>query len=601
MPSITYWNRLEPRARSSDLASALAARVRDPAWFLCRQWQLGEFRGEDAGTPAYADIHAAVTKFVGWRTAGQTSTYLAGDGQPIEPFATSEPFSDEDVSTAVDLGLWFERVLAHSDLEHLVSHWRTAFPVQDAVDDDPKTARLRALWKGRAIDGWALYLAATQPPQPPPAPPPGVPASVPESSWVEVSAALDAFRDLVGEADIFLGKLGATDPPSWRPERLDHSLNAYVATADGGGTLMTTLRGTPDADGDLEWFAFDQVDEAVPPDVPAPSTTVLEHQVIPGLVRFRGMPNQRFWDFEDGRVDFGGLRPDRRDLLSMVLMDFMLVQGNDWFLVPFEQPLGTRCWLNSLTVVDVFGIQSAVPRAEAVDTGAPDKRWSMFSTQTPAGVDASLLLPATVASSVIDGEAFEEVRFIRDETANLAWAIERDTESRIGHAWLGHERDTASSVATGIATSEAALRYRLQTRVPENWIPFQAVNVAATPEDPPEMALERARLLGDIGQVNPQARGKILNPPLPGGAPYRVREEEIPREGRRVSRLARWARTIDGKGLVWVSRRRRIGTGEGWSGLRYDLALPATAPQPATPLVWDAPTGWDDKDWAEVP
>jgi hypothetical protein len=37
-----------------DLKHSLAAQVRDPLWFLARQWQLGEFRGEDA---ALARLH----------------------------------------------------------------------------------------------------------------------------------------------------------------------------------------------------------------------------------------------------------------------------------------------------------------------------------------------------------------------------------------------------------------------------------------------------------------------------------------------------------------------------------------------------------------
>ena len=34
--------RLEPSPRASGMEAGLAARVHDPLWFLCRQWQLGE-------------------------------------------------------------------------------------------------------------------------------------------------------------------------------------------------------------------------------------------------------------------------------------------------------------------------------------------------------------------------------------------------------------------------------------------------------------------------------------------------------------------------------------------------------------------------------
>lgn len=52
MPSITWWNRVKPRPRTDDLTQPLQARLRDPLWLLTRQWQLGEFLGADAGSPA---------------------------------------------------------------------------------------------------------------------------------------------------------------------------------------------------------------------------------------------------------------------------------------------------------------------------------------------------------------------------------------------------------------------------------------------------------------------------------------------------------------------------------------------------------------------
>src|SRR5215510_8037934 len=55
-PLIRGWNRLEGRPRSADFTRSLRAEVRDPLWFLTRQWQYGEFEGEDAGSPIDARI-----------------------------------------------------------------------------------------------------------------------------------------------------------------------------------------------------------------------------------------------------------------------------------------------------------------------------------------------------------------------------------------------------------------------------------------------------------------------------------------------------------------------------------------------------------------
>src|SRR5919109_4597252 len=55
-PLIRSWNRLEGRPRDPDFQRSLRAEVRDPLWFLTRQWQYGEFEGEDAGSPIDARI-----------------------------------------------------------------------------------------------------------------------------------------------------------------------------------------------------------------------------------------------------------------------------------------------------------------------------------------------------------------------------------------------------------------------------------------------------------------------------------------------------------------------------------------------------------------
>ena len=63
------------------------------------------------------------------------------------------------------------------------------------------------------------------------------------------------------------------------------------------------------------------------------------------------------------------------------------------------------------------------------------------------------------------------------------------------------------------------------------------------------------------------ALGRILNPNNDGLAIF---EEEIPREGIRVSRSYQLARWQDGSTHLWIGRRKQIGSGEGSSGLKFD-------------------------------
>jgi len=62
MASVTYWSQLQPSPRGQSIAEGLAARIRDPAWLLCRQWQVGEFQGVDGGSPAFARIGSHTAK-----------------------------------------------------------------------------------------------------------------------------------------------------------------------------------------------------------------------------------------------------------------------------------------------------------------------------------------------------------------------------------------------------------------------------------------------------------------------------------------------------------------------------------------------------------
>ena len=56
------WNRLSARPRAKDFDESLKSRISDPLWFLSRQWQWGEFKGEDTGTAVNAKSHFVTSK-----------------------------------------------------------------------------------------------------------------------------------------------------------------------------------------------------------------------------------------------------------------------------------------------------------------------------------------------------------------------------------------------------------------------------------------------------------------------------------------------------------------------------------------------------------
>jgi len=160
---------------------------------------------------------------------------------------------------------------------------------------------------------------------------------------------------------------------------------------------------------------------------------------------------------------------------------------------------------------------------------------------------------------------------MRDEMANLAWAIERSIESAIELASPRGDSTTTSSEYTGIedAPPSAGLvsaRYVLSSAVPANWIPLLPVQLAVPP-DKIVSRLKRGAVLQPDGsqQVHP-ALGRVLNP----GGSLLMFDEEVPREGIRVTRHCQMARWIDGSTWLWVAHRKQVGRGEGSSGLQFD-------------------------------
>ena len=574
MPSITYWNRVEPRPRSRFLTRSLSAQVRDALWFLTRQWQFGEFQGEDAGSPAYVQLSSTCSRMQSWQIPGGAPQPIGSPPSvPMETLVEREPFTP-DLATAVELGQRFEAYLAETGLagaafQSVVDDFRTAYRVPSPTDPasgaahDPVLARFLRVCAGRAIHGVTLYQAylATRPALPP----------APAVDPTRQAAVGSALERLVEWVRAVYGELGTADPPAWRPERLEYDVRVRAMTPAGSAV---TLAAYPGRFGDFDWYAFDQLGPGERDGRSEPETTT--RSLLPIHVRFRGMPNTRWWHFERGSMNLADVKADRSELSKLILIDFMLVHGNDWFVVPFTQEVGTLCRVDAVLVHDVFGDTTLIPPANA-QTGAPAERWSLFALTVPgtAATADYFVLPPSAPSATLGGEALEEVRFLRDEMFNSAWGLEHTIENGLGQPWSGHER--AQQIAPLheplVNDTESPLKYVIETDVPLNWIPFLPVAEA----NGRAITFQRAAMLrpneaGTIQRVEPV--GRILRPQrvdTPGV--YKIREEEIPRTGVRVSRLVRRTRWIDGSTHIWIARAKTAGAGEGSSGLRFDLAI----------------------------
>ena len=313
-------------------------------------------------------------------------------------------------------------------------------------------------------------------------------------------------------------------------------------------------------------------------------------EVLPTPLRFRGMPAARFWELEEGDVYWGGIEAAPEDLARVAVAGYGVVYGDDWFLVPIRLPLGTLTQVTAVVVHDDFGATSTIPAAAVVDGGTSERAFKFFELagdDNPGRGRPPLLFLPPVVETTEAGRPLEDVRFVRDEMANVAWAVEQRIQSHTGRAVdLAARRRSASPRATGEAAD--AWRYLVATPVPDNWVPLIPVRIpdeAAGEASPGAIMLQRGRvpIPGDPNETR-GALGAILEP----NRHLLIHEEEIPRAGIRVVRRFQSARDAAGRLHVWVGRRKGPGRGEGQSGLRFDeLERPRQATESAAMAAGD--------------
>lgn len=582
MPSVTSWTRLEPRCRTEDPGRSLQARVHDPLWLLARQWQFGEFHGEDAGSPVIARFRmeaAPVTRYaLGDQpiAAGGGIAYDVGQ-IPLETLVEREPVRADvpNYEQAVEAGLHFLRRLTAAAVSGpIVRAFAEAYRLKalenGAMDDD---ARLLILATRQAPNGAELYRVLRQTLRPARGGPPELPLDRPTiRDAAERTRVLEAATEWLAWYE-GLFSVATPGESAWRPERLEYRF--AVSAGAAAGELV--LEAPEYAGGRLEWHDFTVASGRSLGAVPDSGRPEKIHTVMPAPATFRGMPANRWWEFEDAQVDLGMVSAEPQDLARLVLVEFALIYGNDWFIIPIDVPVGSLCIPRSLVVTDTFGVRTLVSHYKKVD--GPSGRWRMFdfaSTSAQGMGDQPFatvfFLPPVLAAS-LEAEPLEDVLLLRDEMANMVWAIERVVASVSGRPLRRSElyqqlqerererRDREGSTSPPPARLASRLSYRLMSSIPDHWIPFLPEKI-----DQHSIRLRRGGLLLPDGAIAPDtATGRILEPVLV------LFEEEVPRSGTRVSRAYQYARWIDGSTHVWIGRRKQFGHGEGSSGLRFDL------------------------------
>jgi len=595
-PTVTLWNRLEGRPRTTTFDRALRAEVRDALWFLTRQWQTGEFNADDAGTPVLAKLSLSTTRL---------TRYQAHEN-PAGPFDNSVPleaqverrglrFTEAGKAVSLDLRLLMGRqwIKLVSPIGNYASDFIRTYgidPPNPLAKDDALYCAHREVWPTlaavakRRMDGAKLYFYLRN----------GSSRhaydgiGVAENHKTRIDQAAGKFMQWF-ESLFLQPPLGQDD--AWEADRLEYQF----ATSAPANQSETVFVAQEYYQGHLDWYNFDldttRATLGAPVTPPAAARGRETRTLIPVPVTFRGMPNTRWWSFEDGKTNFGDVKPDTTDLAKLLLIEFGLVYANDWSIVPFTLPMGCVARVEGLAVTNVFGERIWI---DAAGSGADDwQRWALFGVgtqgQTNAPADTSLLLLPTTPK-VQEGRPLEEVVLARDEMANMVWAVEKQIQLATGVGTSGSEAASeltayyqrlldrqlaASPPTTPPVESTAKIRYELMSTVPEHWIPFISVHVAG---DIRQMQLQRAamprRLAGDsashLDQVQP--RTMLMREGLDHSQPrqYFIHEEEVPRAGIRLTQAFQRTRWLNGGVFVWLGVRKETGRGEGSSGLTFD-------------------------------
>jgi hypothetical protein len=563
-PTVAVWNRLEGRPRTTDFARALRAEVRDPLWLLARQWQLGEFRATDGGSPVTATYSVVASPLTRFRPDPDGAAGPLPTDRPLETVVERRPlpftFGAEPISFDLRLTLgrrWLKLVRRSSvdDRGEVAEKYVTRYPVGvPSAQPHPEVwAGIQAV-AGRRMDGYLLYQHVKG----------GGRASDGITGLARRDRdALDAlgtrltawFDQLIDQPD---------GQGAWDPRRLEHRFS--VAAASPGGERV--LRAPEYPGGELDWHAFSTGEGTLGGAGTPPAA--LNRTVFPAPVRFSGMPLPRWWAVEDGRTNFAAVTPDSTDLARLIFLEFALVYSNDWYLLPCDVPAGTYATVQGLAITDVFG-----ERRWITPTVTPE--WQMYTLGDAPGL---LLPPGT--PKVATGPALEEVVLVRDESANMVWGIEQTVRLATGEPRPGAEAaaETLAFRRSGHTEAppddpRAPIAYEVMTSVPENWIPFIPVHV---PGDNRNVQLRRAAMPSEVDATLVRPRTALLREGFDAGQPYYLNEEEVPRTGTRLTATYNRTRTRTGRVVVWLTNHRDTGRGERSSGLSFDTLVRQQVP-----------------------
>jgi hypothetical protein len=577
--ALLVWEKIQPVPESEDIAEALRCEIHDPLWLLARQWQMGEFKAEDAGMAAFSHMITVSTPIQRFLPAGATeASAYSLEEQPLNAkVEKTAPFFS--LAFRFEAGRMWKKMLEKAGKPQA---WKSflqnpllLFKVPelefqpDNIDlslygYEQYEQMIAALGSGRMVDGAVLFK---------------------ELQTRKASDFLTATDAVVNETgnqwkEWIKSRLGISIKPSngsWDASRLEYRASTAVALpADSVACVQM-----PEYNGQaMDSFSWEHanVDEQLKKDLKATLISIKQHAFIPTPVSFPGMPRARWWEFEDSTLDLSNIQAKKTELGLLLLAEFGLVFSNDWLLVPLPLAAGNLTQVRSMRITDVFGVQSYVKASQQ------DNNWELFQITTPSmPLPKGWLYLPPVSNQFIESAPIEEIQFIRDEMANTIWGVETTVPNGLGEGIEGRSAaqrtENWSKELAGINSEDddeelddigVPLKYVIGNTVPPNWIPF----IPLRPDASSAEIVFRRGAMPRITKGKPTTRIRpktnVLRSTTDVKGRYDIQEEEIPATGLTIREVWRRARWFDGRTITWLAREKVIGRHFDSSGLQFD-------------------------------
>lgn len=540
MENYPSWIRLHPDSRDDTLVTSVEARMHDPLWLLGRQWQLGEMRHDAGATPIDVRVDGTsspISKLRGGPVSATTGTPFAVKPRsvPLETLVEREAVPEDGLNglrLRTEAGLHLLRMLRAAGLGTKVQAWvdRCPFTLPAAVELDAPTREWWDLVAGRVPDAVPLRATITAALKSTATPPVPTDEAKVLKAWLTWHAA--RFQS------------PASGPPTWNPERFEYAFGVAGMRATGEAVLAAPEY----LEGRLEWFDFEQATGTLK----ATGTPEQRRMFrIPAPLDFVGMPNPRFWTFEDSSVRFDALdlmsRPDAPPSpATLMVLDFALSYSDDWFLVPLALDAWSIFETTEVAITDAFG--------DTVLANPPEGRWNLFRLDAPSEAGGlSRLFVAACPAQANEGEPIEEMHLLRDEVANVAWAVERLVQHPLGNSIEPYVpgSDVGPAAQPGLVWTLAP------PAPPRNWFPLI----------PTEVGRLALGVLWSARDAKPG--GKLLTELKT--SKQRLHQEEVPQEGAQVTRRWQSARAIDGSLHFWIGRSKTPRRSDTAPAIRFDV------------------------------